>query len=221
MSEGESVIDRVRKALGRAGQPPASAPPIPPPLPEHIVRLVHADIGLPELFAKRAAVQNMLVELVSPDEVPAKLVAFLRERKIRRVALAQSRLFEQLDIYPTLEAAGEFESRRWPQMTLDEMYDFDGGVTDVTYAVAETGTLVIVTDANNGRGLSLVPMTHVAIVEPKNLLPDLVDLFERLGSNYPGRHAVMISGPSKTADIEMNVVTGVHGPNIVKAFVIR
>ena len=91
----------------------------------------------------------------------------------------------------------------------------------MTYAVAAPGTLVIVTDANNGRGLSLVPMTHIAIVEPKNLLPDLVDLFERLGSNYPGRHAVMISGPSKTADIEMNVVTGVHGPNIVKAFVIR
>jgi len=163
----------------------------------------------------------MLVELISPDEVPAKLVAFLRERKIRRVALSQSRLLEQLDVYRAIESANEFESRRWNQMTLDEMYDFDCGITDVTYAVAETGTLAIVTDANNGRGLSLVPMTHVAIVEPKNLLPDLVDLFERLGSNYPGRHVVMISGPSKTADIEMNVVTGVHGPNVVKTFVIR
>jgi L-lactate utilization protein LutC len=51
--------------------------------------------------------------------------------------------------------SNEFESRRWNEMTLDEMYDFDCGVTDVTYAVAETGTLAIVTDAHNGRGLSL------------------------------------------------------------------
>jgi len=221
VSDTDSVIDRVRKALGHTEAPLHAHAPIPPPLPEHIVRLVHTDLGLPELFAKRAAVQNMLIELISPDEVPAKLVAFLRERKIRRVALSQSRLLEQLDVYRAIESANEFESRRWNQMTLDEMYDFDCGITDVTYAVAETGTLAIVTDANNGRGLSLVPMTHVAIVEPKNLLPDLVDLFERLGSNYPGRHVVMISGPSKTADIEMNVVTGVHGPNVVKTFVIR
>jgi len=219
VSDTESVIDRVRKALGRTA--PLSQAPIPPPLPEHVVRLVHTELGLAELFAKSAGMQNMLVELTPPDEVATRVVTFLRERKIRRVALSNARLLEQLEVYGAVSSAGEFELRRWNDMTLDEMYEFDCGVTDVTYAVAETGTLVIVTDANNGRGLSLVPMTHVAIVEPKNLLPDWVDLFDRLNENYAGRHAVMISGPSKTADIEMNVVTGVHGPNVVKAFIIR
>jgi len=116
VSDTDSVIDRVRKALGHTEAPSHAPAPIPPPLPEHIVRLVHTDLGLPELFAKRAAVQNMLVELISPDEVPAKLVAFLRERKIRRVALSQSRLLEQLDVYRAIESANEFESRRWNQM---------------------------------------------------------------------------------------------------------
>jgi L-lactate dehydrogenase complex protein LldG len=62
---------------------------------------------------------------------------------------------------------------------------------------------------------------HVAVVEPKNFLPDLIDLFERLGKEGIGGGVTMISGPSKTADIEMNVVTGVHGPNVVKAYVLQ
>jgi len=62
---------------------------------------------------------------------------------------------------------------------------------------------------------------HVAVLEPKNFVPDLVDLFERLAREGPGQYVVMISGPSKTADIEMNLVTGVHGPKVVQAFVLQ
>src|SRR2546422_626015 len=68
---------------------------------------------------------------------------------------------------------------------------------------------------------SLVPFVHVAVVEPKNFLPDLLDMFETLARDGVGSGVTMISGPSKTADIEMNVVTGVHGPNVVKAFVLE
>ena len=63
--------------------------------------------------------------------------------------------------------------------------------------------------------MSLVPMFHVAIVEASQILPDMVDLFERLGRDGDRSNFVLISGPSKTADIEMTMVTGVHGPGIV------
>jgi L-lactate dehydrogenase complex protein LldG len=94
-------------------------------------------------------------------------------------------------------------------------------VTEVDYAVAETGSLVIRHRPEHGRLLSLVPFVHVAVVEPKNFLPDLLDLMEVLRRDGVGSGVTMISGPSKTADIEMNVVTGVHGPNVVKAFVLE
>lgn len=219
MDHSSTVIEKVRKALGRTG--PLTTPPVPPPIDESITRLVHSDIGLAELFMKRAGDLKMLVETVSLEDLVGRITTFLREKGCRKVALPVSRLFEGLGLIDALRIAG-IEATRWDQMSLDELYDgYDCGITDVTYAVAETGSLVIKTNANHGRGLSLVPMFHIAVIEPKQLVPDLVDLFERLAKEGAGNNVLMISGPSKTADIEMNVVTGVHGPNVVKAFVLE
>ena len=109
----------------------------------------------------------------------------------------------------------------WNDLTLDRMYDFDCAVTDVDYAVAESGTLVIKPTARQGRSMSLVPMFHVAFVEVSQILPDMVDLFEKLSREADRSNYILISGPSKTADIEMNVVTGVHGPNVVRIVVVK
>ncbi len=218
MSDG-SVIDKVRKSLGRTK--PLAAPPVPPVIDESITRLVGAnEVGLPELFMKRAGDLKMLVERVSLDDLVGRITAFLHENGCRKVALPVSKLFEGIGLSDALRIAG-IEATRWDEMTLDQLYDgYDCGITDVTYAVAETGSLVIKTSADHGRGLSLVPMFHIAVIEPKQFVPDLVDLFTRLANEGAGSNVLLISGPSKTADIEMNVVTGVHGPNVVKAFVL-
>jgi L-lactate dehydrogenase complex protein LldG len=139
---------------------------------------------------------------------------------VKRIAMPESKLLDQLALPAALGAAG-FEVKRWGEMTLDEMYDFDAAVTDVDYAVAESGSLVIRTDRGHGRAMTLTPLVHVAVLEPKNFVPDLVDLFERLAKEGAGPYVVMISGPSKTADIEMNLVTGVHGPRVVQAFILQ
>ncbi|HEV2296725.1 MAG TPA: LUD domain-containing protein [Tepidisphaeraceae bacterium] len=218
MSERPTVIEKVRRALGRTQ--PLPTPPVPPAIDESITRLARPDIDLAQLFMQRAGDLKMLVERVSADDVVGRITTFLRETDCRKVALPVSKLFEELDLIEALRIAG-IEATRWDRMTLDQLYDgYDCGITDVTYAVAETGSLVIKTSAGHGRGLSLVPMFHVAVIEPNQIVPDLVDLFKRLAREGAGNHVMLISGPSKTADIEMNVVTGVHGPNVVKAFVL-
>lgn len=214
----EELILKVRRSLGRT-EPLATAP-VPPAIDEPIARLVHSDLGLPQLFAERARELHMHVTPVSPEEIGAKVVAFLRDHGCRKIALAESRLLDALAIEQDIAAAG-LQVRRWGEMTLDELYEYDCGVTDCTYAVAECGGLVIKPSPRHGRGISLVPMFHIAIIEPKNLLPDLIDLMEKIAAD-PDRHNwIMITGPSKTADIEMNVVMGVHGPNVVQTFILQ
>jgi L-lactate dehydrogenase complex protein LldG len=64
-------------------------------------------------------------------------------------------------------------------------------------------------------------MYHIAVLEEKQILPDMLDLFEKLSRDPDRSNFILISGPSKTADIEMNVVTGVHGPNVVETIILR
>jgi L-lactate dehydrogenase complex protein LldG len=212
------VLAKVRRALGRTT--PLTEPPVPPAIDEPITRLVHSDIGLPELFARRAEENKMYVQGVSVDELVPKLVVFLRAQNCRRIMLPASPFLEKLDVTEGLRQAG-FEACRWTEMTLDEAYDFDCGITDVYAAVAETGSLVIRATPEHGRAISLVPPIHVAILEPKKLVPDLVDLFEKLGREGTGSGTIIITGPSKTADIEMNLVVGVHGPGKVHVFLLQ
>jgi len=210
-------MDRVRGSLGRTE--PRENPPVPPQIDEPVTRLVYSDVGLAELFIKRASDMKMLVEAVGVDELLSRLTDFLKEHSIQRIMLSDTPIIQKLQIAEHLRQGG-FYARQWANMTADETYDVECGLTEVDYGVAETGTLVIRHDVAHGRLLSLVPFVHVAIVEPKLLVPDLIDLFTKLKEDGVGSGVTMISGPSKTADIEMNTVTGVHGPNIVKAFVL-
>lgn len=220
MSQDEmTVLEKVRRALGRSRG--SVVTPVPPAVDERLARMVGTDARLAELFAKRAEDLKMKAAFVSAGELVGQLVEFLREQKCGKIVVAEAPVLERLGVRAALLAAG-FEVRGWEEIQLDELYDWgDCSVTDVAYAVAETASLVIKPTAGQGRGLSLVPMVHVAVIEPEKLVPDLLDLMAVVNAEGVARNIILISGPSKTADIEMNVVTGVHGPNVVKAFILR
>jgi L-lactate utilization protein LutC len=162
---------------------------------------------------------QMSVQMVSVDGLADAIANFLVARGARRVACSGGGLLDRIDLAVALEPRS-IEIRRWDRMTLDELYDFDAAVTEVTYAVAETGSLIIRATPQHGRALSLVPPVHVAVVQPKQILPDLVDLFEQL-AREGADNTVIITGPSKTADIELTLVTGVHGPGVVHVFILQ
>src|SRR5438034_8918772 len=99
-----SVIDRVRKALGRTGA--LTAAPTPPEILEPCARLVHSDIGLPELFASRAAGNKMHPETVGAGEVAARVVAFFVTEGVKRIAMPVSAGLEKLGIATALKGEG-------------------------------------------------------------------------------------------------------------------
>jgi L-lactate dehydrogenase complex protein LldG len=94
----------------------------------------------------------------------------------------------------------------------------DASVTDVHAALAETGTLICNSDADHSRGCSLAVPTHIAIVRRQDLVPDMLDYTATLAGLTPAQlpsAQAFITGPSKTADIEGVLITGVHGPGKV------
>ena len=95
----------------------------------------------------------------------------------------------------------------------------DIGITGVDYAIAETGSAVLLPRKGVSRVVSLVPPVHIAVVEAGQVLPSLDELFTLRRQDFLdgdiGSYLNLISGPSRSADIEYQLVTGVHGPGEV------
>ncbi len=95
----------------------------------------------------------------------------------------------------------------------------DLGVTGVDYAIVETGSCVLLASEEVSRLVALTPPVHLAIVQRGQVLPSLDELFtlRRREALVEGTSSYMniISGPSRSGDIDQTIVTGVHGPREV------
>ena len=94
----------------------------------------------------------------------------------------------------------------------------DIGITGADFAIADTGTLVLLSGPSQPRLTSLLPPVHIAILRKETIVADIHDLFRSLGKSYEKNYDELcscisfITGPSRTADIELNLTLGVHGP---------
>jgi L-lactate dehydrogenase complex protein LldG len=86
------------------------------------------------------------------------------------------------------------------------------GISQMEWALADTGTLVQDSSAIEQRLVSSLPMIHIALVPTNGLLPDMPTLLSRLHPSESS-YIAMITGPSRTADIERVLTIGVHGPD--------
>jgi L-lactate dehydrogenase complex protein LldG len=100
-------------------------------------------------------------------------------------------------------------------------YDLDptaeAGVTGAVAAIAETGTLLLVEGEGTPLAASLLPGTHIALLDSQQLCQTLNEALA-LPQALSAPAAVLISGPSRTADIEMSLTIGVHGPGRLQVF---
>lgn len=98
------------------------------------------------------------------------------------------------------------------EVSREDLFDCALGVSEVQVAVAETGTLALASDEERHRLVSLVPPTHLAIVRSDRLVWDLDEAYAKLAEGGLAPTVSFITGPSRTADIELTLVVGVHGP---------
>jgi len=97
----------------------------------------------------------------------------------------------------------------------DEPPNIEGAeVSRAAYGVAATGSVVIASSPHEPRGRHLLPETHVSLLREDAILPDLTALFAACGAALPSALAI-VTGPSRSGDVEQRLVVGVHGPREV------
>lgn len=133
-----------------------------------------------------------------------------------RVVVGRGPVLDALDLANRLRSAGivvaDVAAGR------DAWFAAEVGVSGVDWLIAETGSIALRTGPGQPRSLSLLPPVHIAVASRGQLLADLFDLVEQCG-DLPACLS-LITGPSKTGDIELRLVTGVHGPGEVHVVLI-
>lgn len=212
----EAMKQRIREAVAKGNRVGGS-----PPLPIHgTIGYQGAGDDLVARFREEFTVAGGQLHLVADRTAAVSVVVeLLRERSCRRVLLGRSELLDALHLTEPLLALGvvivDAEQR-------EDRFTAEVGVSGVDHLIAETGSVVLASRPEQPRSLSLLPPVHVAVAERRQLLPDLFDLFVVFGERLEVLPACVsiITGPSKTGDIELRLVTGVHGPGEIHVVLI-
>ncbi|UCH52739.1 MAG: lactate utilization protein C [Pseudomonadota bacterium] len=140
---------------------------------------------------------------LSAEQVPTAVANYLRERSlpVRAVRWPSIGSFEWGTVGMSVEARAA---------RADDMV----GITGAFCAIAETGTLMLLSGADTPAATSLLPETHVALVPISRIVARMEDGWDllRMEHGLPPRAVNFVSGPSRTADIEQTVTLGAHGP---------
>jgi L-lactate dehydrogenase complex protein LldG len=160
---------------------------------------------------------------VVPDRetASARVLQLLQAKAARRVLLGRGAFIDTLSLGDRLRTAGvkvTAVDSLSPATARDPFFAADAGVSGVDYLIAESGTIAVFSRPGEPRSLSLLPPVHIAVAERSQVLPDLFDLFDPKSGHdriEMSSCLTLITGPSKTGDIELRLVTGVHGPGEV------
>jgi L-lactate utilization protein LutC len=219
-TDRESFLQRVRQAVAEGNRAGGA-----PTLPERgnvgyqggggdpLARLrdeVAAAGGTAHLVADAAGAVAAVLEVV------------VRQRSARRVLLGDGAFLQSLGLEAKLSAQG-VEVRSAATLGADSREAFfaaDVGITGADALVAETGTVALESRPDQPRGLSLLPPVHIVVAKREQVVGDLFDLFTHPWQGGQPACLSLITGPSKTGDIELKLVTGVHGPGELHVVVV-
>ena len=219
----ERILGRLHAARTDAGLPPAAAAPSAPPEPAP--RPAAAEFFAAKTWppAERLARLRRCMEAVKAEFVEATAATWPEAvRDLLRAAGARSLMAGAgSPLAAPLAAAGAggdlprlvLYDRPVEELKASLFSAVDAGITCCLGGIAETGGLVLCPSPEEPRLLSLVPPIHLVLLDPARLWDTLWQAFGELGwARSIPPNALVISGPSKTADIEQTLAYGVHGP---------
>ncbi len=217
MKSRDRILKRLRAAAGstkaeRVSSVPDSAVFADFPEDDLQARIDRFGEKLRALSGEFFCVENMadaskkLTDLLESVEKPlVQNTAFLQE------IVAQN---------PDLQSRCEMSSENFVEGVALEK--FDCGITEVDHLIARTGSVVLNSKSAGGRRLSVLPPFHIAVARASQLIPSLEKAFTDLQENGESwSYATVITGPSRTADIQKNLVLGAHGPKRLAVILVK
>ncbi|MBI1733846.1 MAG: lactate utilization protein [Candidatus Rokubacteria bacterium] len=235
MTTRAEFLDRIRAEMRTTGGLFVARPAERPARPADAAEIVRRQLAerwpetLERFRAEFERVGGVFHRVARVADVPAVVGTLARERAARRLVawhptgigadLAAPLAAQGLDVDVVTPGSGDAERQRIRAASAVA----DLGLTGVDLAVAETGTLVLRSGAGRPRSTSLLPPCHVAVFDRTTLVESLDQvgvLLESWHAEEQERWGAMINfitGPSRTADIELTLTRGVHGPKEVHA----
>lgn len=204
------IIESVRRSLRRAAQTPLGVRPA--IYESRQPESVDSEI---ERFLSEVKKLSGVSQRIAPDGIADALKALVSEQNIQKATVWDTSFLKQLGIADALRSLGV--GLVSPNSDKHDMALCDLGITEADFILPETGTLVLRSSAEKPRGVSLLPRIHLAVVRPEMLRADMHQVFAEAKASH---YLVFITGPSRTADIELTVTLGVHGPKDLYAWMI-
>lgn len=223
MPSRTEILTRIRHALADAYLPDTTsetpAPPSPPPF----------DAPLADVFEQALrGVQGQVTRVENSNEAREWLLSEFKKQGVQKVLGWDSASLPAPDLTTFFQAHGIelvparlSASQRRP--SLAALADIPVGLTGVDAALARTGSLVLYASSEQGRLASLLPPLHYALLPASRLYPDLAAWLATPEAAEHIRHSsntVIITGPSRSADIAQTLTLGAHGPKALHVLLI-
>jgi L-lactate dehydrogenase complex protein LldG len=196
----ENILKRIRQAL-------SNPVPLPFPQSEGTSTVFHpATDSLDVVFAQEFTnMQGRFAFCINEEEMIQQLQQLIAEKQWSKIYCNTDKWNAQFSNTINLESC-------------------DASITDCEFLVARTGTIVMSAAQQSGRTVSVYAPIHICIAYTNQLVYDVKDALQNIREKYAGNIPSLITfatGPSRTADIEKTLVTGVHGPKEVYCFLIE
>lgn len=210
MSARENILAKLRRAAAAPMKEPETAAYYQEMTPQW-----ESEAGRLKHWAKAMRAVKTEIHWVRADNWAQMLVKVAQEKGLRNILLPLQTEHGRVAAAVAETAGIEVKAFEQPiENWKDEFFaDIDAGFTDVRCGIAHTGTLVLWPSESQPRSQSLVPPVHICLFDAAKMYNDFYSAMqgENMAAGMP-TNVVLVSGPSKTADIQLTLAYGAHGP---------
>ncbi|MFC7319768.1 LutC/YkgG family protein [Halobacillus campisalis] len=218
----ESFLEGLADQLGRPRKTTVEPPAYSVKPQERVLAGASPD-ELVDVLEKQCEFIHTSFEKATVETLPQTIRAILNGNDVTRVVAAggpRNQVSGMDQFYDQLRTEG-LEVLVWDEQQGREQVTFaekaGAGIVFSDLTLAESGTVTLFNDRYNGRSISLLPETFIAIIPKSTLVPRMTQAARLIHSQEAKGNPVsscvsFVTGPSNSADIEMNLIVGVHGP---------